>query len=88
MAPDMFCNFYFVKSYKIANKSATTSAREKLSTYLESLKFFKHFDACLTKFENETYQQNTDVLTMSLFHPINILVVSRNWWLIVKFDCF
>ncbi len=27
--PDMFCNFYLVKSHKIANNSATTEAREK-----------------------------------------------------------
>jgi hypothetical protein len=27
--PDMVCNFYFVKSHKIANNSATTEAREK-----------------------------------------------------------
>jgi hypothetical protein len=27
--PDMFCNFYLVKSHKIANNSATTEARGK-----------------------------------------------------------
>jgi hypothetical protein len=31
--PDMFCNFYLVKNNKIANNSATTEAREKISTY-------------------------------------------------------
>jgi hypothetical protein len=35
--PDMFCNFYIVKNHKIANNSATIEAREKISTYLESL---------------------------------------------------
>jgi hypothetical protein len=35
--PDMFCNFYLVKSYKIAKNSTTTKAREKISTDLESL---------------------------------------------------
>jgi len=38
--PDMFCNFCLVKIHKIANNSATTSAREKISTDLESLEFF------------------------------------------------
>ncbi len=35
--PNIFCNFYLVKSHKIANNSATTEAREKISTDLESL---------------------------------------------------
>jgi hypothetical protein len=34
---DMFCNFYLVKYYNIANNLAATEAREKISTYLESL---------------------------------------------------
>jgi len=29
LVPDMFCNFYLMKSHKIANNSATTKAREK-----------------------------------------------------------
>jgi hypothetical protein len=37
LVTDMFCNFYFVKNHKIANNSVTTEAREKISTYLESL---------------------------------------------------
>jgi hypothetical protein len=37
--PDMFCNFYLVKSHKIVNNSATNKVREKISTYLESLEF-------------------------------------------------
>jgi hypothetical protein len=37
--PDMFCNFYLVKNNKIAKYSATTKAREKISTDLESLEF-------------------------------------------------
>ncbi len=52
--PAMSCNFYIVKSSKLANNSDTTEAREKLSTDLESLEFEKCFDACLTKFENFT----------------------------------
>ncbi len=35
----MFCNFYFVKNYKIDNNLVTTEAREKISTDLESLEF-------------------------------------------------
>ncbi len=42
----------FMKNYKIANNSAATEAREKISTYLESLEFQNFFDVCLTKFEN------------------------------------
>jgi hypothetical protein len=37
LVPDMVCNFYLVKIHKIVNNSATTEAREKISTYLESL---------------------------------------------------
>jgi hypothetical protein len=40
-APDMCCTMYIVKRYKIANNSATTEAREKISTDLESLEFKK-----------------------------------------------
>jgi hypothetical protein len=48
----MFCNFYLVKNHKLAYNSATTEAREKIRTDLESLEFEKIFDVCLTKFEN------------------------------------
>ncbi len=33
--PDVFCNFCLVKNHKIANNSATTEAREKISAYSE-----------------------------------------------------
>ncbi len=51
-APDIFCNFYSVKSHKIDNNLATTEAREKLSTYLESVKFQKFFDVSLIEIAN------------------------------------
>jgi hypothetical protein len=35
--PDVFRNFYLVKNHKIANNSATTEARKKISKGLESL---------------------------------------------------
>ncbi len=35
--PDMLRNFYLVKNHKIANNSATTEARKKISKGLESL---------------------------------------------------
>ncbi len=35
--PDMFCNFYVVKNYKIAENSTPIKARENIST--ESLEF-------------------------------------------------
>jgi hypothetical protein len=52
LVPDMFGNFDLVKNRKNGNNSATTEAREKVSTYLESLEFQKIFDVSLTKFEN------------------------------------
>ncbi len=39
LVPDLFCNFCLEKNYKIANSSANIEAREKMSTYLESLEF-------------------------------------------------
>jgi len=51
--PDMFRNFYLVKSDKVANNSAAPEARVKISADLESLKLLKCFDVCLTKFEND-----------------------------------
>ncbi len=39
LVPDMLCSFCLVKNNKIANNSATTEAREKISTDLESLEF-------------------------------------------------
>ncbi len=48
----MFSSFYLVKNHKIADNSATTDAREKIITYLESLEFKKILDTHLTKFEN------------------------------------
>jgi hypothetical protein len=50
--PVRLCNFYELKSYKIANNPATTEARENIGTHLESLECYKIFGACLTKFEN------------------------------------
>ncbi len=41
-----------MKTHKIANNSATTEDREKISTDKESLEFKKFFDVCSTKFEN------------------------------------
>ncbi len=53
--PDMFCNFYLVKNYKIAKNSTTTKVREKISADLESLQFF---DVCLTTFKNDQILSN------------------------------
>jgi hypothetical protein len=55
--PDMFNNFYVVKNHKIAKNPITAKAREK-RTHLESLKFLKYFDACLTKFKNNQILHN------------------------------
>jgi len=40
LVPDMFCKFNLVKNHKSANNSATTEAREKIYTFLESLEFY------------------------------------------------
>jgi hypothetical protein len=53
LVPDMLCNFYLAKNHKMAKNAATTEAREKISAYLESLEFWKVFDVCFTKFEND-----------------------------------
>jgi len=58
LVQDMFCNFYLVKNPKNVNNSATTEAREKISTYLESLEFQKIFDIGLTRFENPQFLLN------------------------------
>jgi hypothetical protein len=52
LVQDMFCNLYLEKNHKIANNSAATEAKEKISTYLESLEFQKFFSVYFTKFEN------------------------------------
>ncbi len=41
-----------MKNHKIANNSATTEARVKINTNLESLGFYKTFYVCLTKLKN------------------------------------
>ncbi len=65
---DMFCNFYLVKNHKIANNSATTEAREKISTDLESLEFQKFFDIGLTIFQNNQILHNK---ISHIFHLTN-----------------
>jgi hypothetical protein len=42
---DMFCYLDLVKNHKTADNSAATEARQKISTYLESLEFKKFFVA-------------------------------------------
>jgi hypothetical protein len=39
LVPDMFCDCSLVENHKIANNSATTEAREKISACLESVEF-------------------------------------------------
>ena len=50
--PDMFCNFYLVKSHKIANISATTEGTEKNKHIFGILKNRNFLNVCFTKFEN------------------------------------
>jgi hypothetical protein len=40
LVPAMFCNFYLVKNHEIADNSAATEGREKISSDLESVKFY------------------------------------------------
>ncbi len=44
MGPLYVSQLFFVKSLKIANNSATTEAREKMSTDLESAELYKFFE--------------------------------------------
>jgi hypothetical protein len=37
----MFCSFYIVKNSQISNETKTDEAREKVSTYFESVEFQK-----------------------------------------------
>ncbi len=39
---------FSVKNHKIAKNSIIAKAREKIRTDMESLEFYKKFDACLT----------------------------------------
>ncbi len=45
--PDIYCNFYSVKHYKIAKNSTTTEAREKINTDLGIIRILDIFDVCL-----------------------------------------
>jgi hypothetical protein len=47
----MFFNFDLIKNSRIANKSTTTEANLKISTFLEYL-FYKIFNACLAEFKS------------------------------------
>jgi hypothetical protein len=50
--PVVSCDFYLEKNHKIADNSMTFKRREKISTDLESVEFYKCFDVSLDKFEN------------------------------------
>jgi hypothetical protein len=39
LVPDMFCNYYLTKNHKNIINSATSEAREEISTHLESWNF-------------------------------------------------
>jgi hypothetical protein len=56
--PDMFNNSYSVKIHKIVNYLATTEGKEKISTDIETLEFYKTFNVCLTKFERNQILPN------------------------------
>jgi hypothetical protein len=43
LVPDMFCNFYLVKSHKISNNLATTEAREKNKHIFGVLRILEKF---------------------------------------------
>jgi hypothetical protein len=85
--PDMFCNFYLVKSHKIANNSPTTEARERISTYFESFEL-KNFDVCSTKFENYQILLNKIshkfLVTTKLFSEWKSLIQQRALALIIE----
>ncbi len=78
MDPRYGFNFYLVKSHIIVSNSATTEAREKISTDLKSLPFKKFFDVRLTKFENHQILLNKIshrfLVTSELFSGQNSLI--------------
>jgi hypothetical protein len=59
LVPDIFGNFYLVKNRKNGNNSATAEAREKISTYLESLEFHNFFDVGLLNKINHRFLVTT-----------------------------
>jgi hypothetical protein len=83
IGPRYVLQLLLVKNHKVANNSATTKAREKISTYLESVEFYKFFDACLTKFKSNLILLNKITQISSYIQAIewvkephcNILVV-------------
>jgi hypothetical protein len=84
--PDMFCNFYLVKKSQNSQKNSTTT-KEKISTYLESLQLWEYFDVCLTKFKKNQILLNKVIhrilLTTKLFTGWKILnrfpVIQKNF---------
>ncbi len=61
MVADMFCNFYAVKNYIIANNWASTEAKETIHTDLGPYNLYI-FDACLTKFKTDSTLINDSYL--------------------------
>ncbi len=55
MVADMFCNFYAVKYYKIANNWASTEAKEKIRADLESLEFYTFYEKHVLLESNQIY---------------------------------
>ncbi len=48
-----FATFIWQKNHEIVNNTATTEAKEKINTCMESLEFQKFCDVCLTKFKSD-----------------------------------
>jgi hypothetical protein len=55
LVADMFCNFYAVKYYKIANNWASTEAKEKIRADLESLEFYTFYEKHVLLESNQIY---------------------------------
>ncbi len=77
--PVVSCDFYLEKNHNISDNSITSKCREKISTDLESVEFYKCFDVSLAKFENNQillYKiSHTFLVTTKLFIGQKILIV-------------
>jgi hypothetical protein len=71
---DMFFNFCLVKNIWLTNKWTTTETREKLSTYLESLKFKKCFWCVFDKFKNN------QILPHKISHQFQVTAKLFSGW--------
>ncbi len=90
----MFYSFYLLRNHKVANNSATTEAREKISTFLECLEFMKYFDVCTNivficktdKSKPVKQEVNGTVIRITLVYPaqsFHMMQLHNLWSLVI-----